>query len=186
MNSFFEFVLDFLAEFVGGRGNPINNLPRFGSAIFFWGILLLIAAIQQKKSPFPENKLLFYGFLIGLLCDMFKLIMNSMELEGNISSLSEKDRKTLEIFTQKIDNDPLFIGIILFGSALHSDYHHDIDIALISTNPPISDQEKLKIILSSPEKFDVRFLEDFPLNIAKDVIRGKLMVIPIHVKIKKL
>ncbi len=91
-------------------------------------------------------------------------------------NLSEKDRKTLEIFTQKIDNDPLFIGIVLFGSALHLDHYHDIDIALISTKPPISDQEKLKIIVSSPEKFDVRFLEDFPLNIAKDVIRGKLIL----------
>ena len=91
-------------------------------------------------------------------------------------NLSEKDRNTLENFTKKIDKDPLFIGIILFGSALNSDHYHDVDIALISTNPPISDQEKLKIILSSPEKFDVRFLEDFPLNIAKDVIRGKLIL----------
>ncbi|MHA1561849.1 MAG: hypothetical protein ACTSPA_06945, partial [Promethearchaeota archaeon] len=73
-------------------------------------------------------------------------------------NLSEKDHKTLENFTKKIDKDPLFIGIILFGSALHSNNYNDIDIALISTSPPISDQEKLKIILSTPEKFDVRFL----------------------------
>jgi predicted nucleotidyltransferase len=91
-------------------------------------------------------------------------------------NLSVKDHKTLENSIQKIDKDPLFIGMILFGSALHSDQYHDIDIALISTNPPISDQEKLKIILSFPEKFDVRFLEDFPLNIAKDVIRGNLIL----------
>jgi len=91
-------------------------------------------------------------------------------------NLSEKDHKTLENFTKKIDKDPLFIGIILFGSALHSNNYNDIDIALISTSPPISDQEKLKIILSTPEKFDVRFLEDFPLNIAKDVICGKLIL----------
>ena len=91
-------------------------------------------------------------------------------------NLSEKDRKTLENFTKKIDKDPLFIGIILFGSALNSDHYHDIDIALISANPPISDQEKLKIIKSTPEKIDVKFLEDFPLNIAKDVIRGKLIL----------
>ncbi len=91
-------------------------------------------------------------------------------------NLSEKDRKTLENYKKKIDDDPLFIGIILFGSALHSDNYNDIDIALISTNPPISDQEKLKIILSTPEKFDIKFLEDLPLNIAKDVIRGKLIL----------
>ena len=91
-------------------------------------------------------------------------------------NLSEKDRKTLEIFTKEIIKDPRFIGIIQFGSVLHSDHYKDIDIALISTNPPISDQDKLKIILSSPEKFDIRFLEDFPLNIAKDVIRGKLIL----------
>lgn len=91
-------------------------------------------------------------------------------------NLSEKDRKTLENFTQKIDKDPRFIGIILFGSVLHSNDYQDIDIALISTNPPISDREKLKIIQSTIEKIDIRFLEDFPLNIAKDVICGKLIL----------
>ena len=64
----------------------------------------------------------------------------------------------------------------MFGSALNSDNYRDIDIALISTTPPITDKEKLKIILSTPEKFDIRFLEDFPLNIAKDVIKGRLIL----------
>ena len=67
-------------------------------------------------------------------------------------TLSEKDRKLIDIFTRKIDKDPRFIGVILFGSALNSDNYRDIDIALISTTPPITDKEKLKIILSTPEK----------------------------------
>ncbi len=91
-------------------------------------------------------------------------------------TLSEKDRKLIDIFTRKIDKDPRFIGVILFGSALNSDNYRDIDIALISTTPPIPDKEKLKIIVSTPEKFDIRFLEDFPLNIAKDVIQGRLIL----------
>ena len=87
MDSFVELVLDLLTEFVGGRGTPINNLNRFGGAIFLWGILIYISVKQQKKFPSVENKLLFHGFLIGFLSDLFKLILNFLELEGILSSL---------------------------------------------------------------------------------------------------
>ena len=90
--------------------------------------------------------------------------------------LSQSELKRLESFKGRVQDDPRFIGIVMYGSALRSFDHQDIDIAMISKKPPLSDREKLDFIVSAPNGFDVRFLEDFPLNIAKDVIKGDLLL----------
>jgi len=90
--------------------------------------------------------------------------------------LSQSELKRIEFFKQRIQDDPRFIGIILYGSVLQTLNHQDVDIAVISKTPPLSDREKLDLIVSAPTGFDVRFLEDFPLNIAKDVIKGELLL----------
>ena len=90
--------------------------------------------------------------------------------------LSIDDQKLLDEYVLNLSRDKEIVGIIFHGSALHSNKYNDIDIALIPKNPQISSKQKLKFILKSPDKFDVRFLRDFSLHIAKNVIKGKLLM----------
>ena len=91
--------------------------------------------------------------------------------------LSANDKSRIERYLKKCKSDQQIIGAILHGSALKSEKYRDIDIALISRDLTLSSKEKLHYILKSPEKFDVRFLHDFPIYIAKEVIKGELLLI---------
>ena len=90
--------------------------------------------------------------------------------------LSTLDKSRVEKYLKLLESDDRIIGVILHGSALASDNYHDIDIALISRNLALNSKEKLQYILQSPPGFDVRFLHDFPIYIAKDVIKGELLL----------
>jgi predicted nucleotidyltransferase len=90
--------------------------------------------------------------------------------------LSTLDKSQVEQYLKLIESDESIIGAILHGSSLESDNYQDIDIALISKNLKLSSKEKMHYYLSSPDGFDVRFLQDFPIYIAKDVIKGKLLL----------
>ena len=89
--------------------------------------------------------------------------------------LSNHDQARLEIYVDSLSSDENIIGAILHGSGSQSDNYNDIDIALIAKDHNISAKQKLHYILHSPDGFDVRFLHDFPLPIAKNVIQGKLL-----------
>ena len=91
--------------------------------------------------------------------------------------LSANDKSRIERYLKKCKSDQQILGAILHGSALKSEKYRDIDIALISRDLTLSSKEKLHYILKSPEEFDVRFLHDFPIYIAKEVIKGELLLI---------
>ncbi|TFG21016.1 MAG: hypothetical protein EU530_01625 [Promethearchaeota archaeon] len=89
--------------------------------------------------------------------------------------LSKTDQQLLDTFLQEILLDQRIIGVFRFGSSVTNNSYNDIDIALI-TEPIFSSQAKFDMKLQSPDRIDVSFLEDFPLDIAKNVIKGSLIV----------
>jgi hypothetical protein len=89
--------------------------------------------------------------------------------------LSKADQQFLDKFLQDILLDQRIIGVFHFGSSVTENSYKDIDIALI-TEPIFSIQAKFDMKLQSPERIDVSFLEDLPLDIAKNVIKGSLIV----------
>lgn len=90
--------------------------------------------------------------------------------------LSNLDKLKLQKYIKTIEADDQIIALILHGSACNSEKYHDVDIALIPKDASISEKCKLDYSLQSPDNFDVRFLQDFPIYIAKDVIKGKILL----------
>jgi len=90
--------------------------------------------------------------------------------------LSDHDYNRLKQYLSFLQKDDRIVAAILHGSVLTTNQYQDIDLALITSDPSISEQDKLNYYLRSPENFDVRFLRDFPLYIAKEVIKGRLML----------
>ena len=89
--------------------------------------------------------------------------------------LSHADQQLLDKFLKEILIDQCIIGVIQFGSSVTEDIYKDVDIVII-TDPIFTSQDKFNMKLHSPERIDVSFLEDLPLDIAKDAIKGSLIV----------
>ncbi|RLC73281.1 MAG: hypothetical protein DRJ03_21470 [Chloroflexi bacterium] len=71
VSKFLDFLLVFLSQFAGGPGRIENNLMRFGLAAVFWGLLLTVAWSRQRKEKLPREKLLVWGFGLGLARELF-------------------------------------------------------------------------------------------------------------------
>ncbi|MBI2666019.1 nucleotidyltransferase domain-containing protein [Candidatus Woesearchaeota archaeon] len=66
-------------------------------------------------------------------------------------------------------------SIIQFGSSLHKKTFRDIDLCLFTTKK-LTLKEKLRMQRNLPEKYDLSFYEDLPLNLKKAVIsEGKII-----------
>ena len=66
-------------------------------------------------------------------------------------------------------------SIVQFGSSLEKKDFRDIDLCIF-TSKRLSLKEKLKLIRDLPEKYDVSFYDDLPLNLKKEVLsKGKIL-----------
>lgn len=74
-----------LSQFAGGPGGIENNLMRFGLAAIFWGLLLVVAWYRQRKEELPREKLLVWGFGLGLARELFMFVSVSLQLMGVIA-----------------------------------------------------------------------------------------------------
>ncbi|MCA9922125.1 MAG: hypothetical protein KC421_07130, partial [Anaerolineales bacterium] len=79
-NQIVEFLLQFLTQFAGGPGPPENNLVRFGLPALFWFVLLVVAWNRQRKENLPREKLLVWGFGLGLFRELFMFANLSLQL----------------------------------------------------------------------------------------------------------
>jgi len=66
MGRFTDFLLLLLSQFSGGPGPIENNLVRFGLPAIFWAILLVITLKRQRTQDLPRERLLVWGFGLGL------------------------------------------------------------------------------------------------------------------------
>jgi PAS domain S-box-containing protein len=82
VNKLLNFVLVFLAQFAGGPGPIENNLMRFGLAATCWGALLVVAFSRQRQNELPREKLLVWGFGLGLARELFMFGFVSLQMLG--------------------------------------------------------------------------------------------------------
>ena len=78
-------ILDFLlllAQFAGGPGPKENNLMRFGLPAVLWLALLIVAWSRQRQQELPREKLLVWGFGLGLARELFMFSHVAMQLMG--------------------------------------------------------------------------------------------------------
>ena len=85
MTKFLDFLLVLLRQFAGGPGGIENNLMRFGLAAIFWGLLLIVAWYRQRREVRPREKLLVWGFGLGLARELFMFLSVSLQLMGVIA-----------------------------------------------------------------------------------------------------
>ncbi len=69
------FFLDILAQFGGGRGEPLNNAPRFLLASFFWIVLGGIAYYYWRKERNRRDLLVFGASMYGLFREVLMFII---------------------------------------------------------------------------------------------------------------
>ncbi|MGD8791036.1 MAG: GAF domain-containing protein [Anaerolineae bacterium] len=80
MEEFLDYILVLLAQIAGGPGPKENNLVRFGLPAIMWTILLLLAWSRQRQQELPREKLLVWGFALGLARELFMFSHVSSQL----------------------------------------------------------------------------------------------------------
>ena len=71
MEQVVDFVLLLLAQFAGGPGPRENNLIRFGLPAILWAVLLAVAWSRQRQQELPRERLLVWGFGLGLARELY-------------------------------------------------------------------------------------------------------------------
>ena len=89
--------------------------------------------------------------------------------------------QSLQLLTKKKEIE----SIIQFGSSLQRKDYRDIDICIFTTKP-LSLKAKLALQRNLPEKYDLSFYDDLPLNLKKRVLsEGKILFTREYYKILK-
>ena len=66
------------------------------------------------------------------------------------------------------------VSILQFGSSVTEKHFRDIDLCIF-TSKSLSLKEKLKLQRNLPEKYDISFYDDLPLNLKREVLKGKVL-----------
>jgi signal transduction histidine kinase len=91
-----------LSQFSGGPGPKENNLVRFGLPAILWGVLLVVAWSRQRRESLPREKLLVWGFGLGLARELFMFghlmaMLVGLEVRGSASFVAEPLEQALTI-----------------------------------------------------------------------------------------
>ena len=82
MDRFLSFLLTFVAQFAGGPSGSENNLVRFGLAAMLWAVLCVVAWSRQRQKALPRERLLLWGFGLGLARESLMLTYVSVQMIG--------------------------------------------------------------------------------------------------------
>jgi PAS domain S-box-containing protein len=98
MQKLLDYLLLLLSQFFGGPGPEENNLVRFGLPAILWAILLVVAWTRQRRYHLPRERLLVWGFGLGLLRELFMF--------GHMSAriITGSDHDTLCIIAEPIEH----------------------------------------------------------------------------------
>jgi signal transduction histidine kinase len=105
-----NYLLDMLAQFGGGRGDPGNNIVRFLLPSVFWATLAYITLKQWRKERERRDIIIAAAALIGL---MRELLMFGMELCCNRPKLFD----TLHRYYPPVEHAISLTASILIGYA---------------------------------------------------------------------
>ncbi|MEJ2208373.1 MAG: GAF domain-containing protein, partial [Anaerolineae bacterium] len=96
MSDFWDYLLTLLGQFAGGPGPKENNLVRFGLAAVLWAILLVVAWSRQRNQRLPRERLLVWGFGLGLARELYMFSHVSLQLMGRQGDLGLHVSEPLE------------------------------------------------------------------------------------------
>jgi len=71
VDQFLDYVLLLLSQFAGGPGPRENNLIRFGLPAVLWAVLLAMAWSRQRQQKLPRERMLVWGFGLGLARELY-------------------------------------------------------------------------------------------------------------------
>jgi len=96
MKEFWDYLLMLLGQFAGGPGPKENNLVRFGLAAILWAILLAVAWSRQRDNKLPRERLLVWGFGLGLARELYMFSHVSLKIMGGKGDLGLHVSEPLE------------------------------------------------------------------------------------------
>lgn len=112
MKEFADFLLLLLTQFAGGPGPKENNLMRFGVPAVFWAALLAIAWSRQRERELPREKLLVWGFALGLARELFMLSHVSMQIIG-----WGQNQESSSFFAEPLEHALTMAAIVVVAAA---------------------------------------------------------------------
>ncbi len=123
MNTFWDYLLTVLTKYGGGAGGPPNELVRFSLTAIFFAILFYIAWSRQRQGDYPREKLLVWGFGLGLGRELFMFTIVSFQVTGVIEPAN------LEIFFPPIEHLLRLVALVFIAGAF---LRYILDDAFIS------------------------------------------------------
>lgn len=79
---FGDYFLTLFAQVGGGRGGLENDLVRFGLGIVLWSVVLGFAVRRGREEQFPHERLLIWGFGVGLAREALMFVVVSLQVSG--------------------------------------------------------------------------------------------------------
>ncbi len=86
MRDYWDITFDLLGQFTGGRSSIDHTIVPFGLAAIFWIILIGLSLVRQSQGNFPHERILLWGFSIGLVRELIMLIITSLQAYGLVDS----------------------------------------------------------------------------------------------------
>lgn len=111
MDTIFDFMLHLLSQFAGGPGLMENNLVRFLLPAILWGALLIVAWTRQREQDLPREKLLVWGFGLGVASALLMAAFVSLQMMEVI------DRETTYPYLVPVDRALAMASIVVVAGA---------------------------------------------------------------------
>ncbi len=81
-------LLDLITQITGGRGGIDHVIVNYVFAATFYGILMAVVLAKYSKDPQPRERLLIWGFGLGLARELFMLLLAAIQAFKGIDPLS--------------------------------------------------------------------------------------------------
>lgn len=104
-------ILDMVSQFTGGRGGIDHVIVNYGLAAIFYAALLVVARAKYKEQPQPRERLLVWGFSIGLARELFMIVMAMIQALGLV------DPVTLHIVFPPLEHTLLGVAMVTIAAA---------------------------------------------------------------------
>jgi signal transduction histidine kinase len=111
MPSSIKTLLDLLAQVTGGRGGISYGLVNFVIAAVFFAVFFAIALAKYRQNPLPREKLLVWGFGLGLARELFMLCLVVVQALGWVQPVS------LHVFFPPLEHAVRTISLIIVAAA---------------------------------------------------------------------
>ncbi len=77
-------ILELVSQFTGGGDGVDNNIVQYGLAGLIWGILLSVAWSRRQQADGARERLLIWGFALGLFRELMMITMTFLQVMGLI------------------------------------------------------------------------------------------------------